>query len=89
MARYNLIMKDETYMKLLKKCVEQGGISMGRLLNDIVDASVAEDKVEIKTKCLHCEDMPVFRGFKDGKTILLCEMHLNQEKKFLEGWKLI
>lgn len=39
LARYSLIIKDKTYLKLLKWCAKEGK-SMGRLLNDIVDKAV-------------------------------------------------
>ena len=37
MARYSLIMKDKTYMKLLQYGARQGK-TMGKLLNEILDA---------------------------------------------------
>ena len=88
MARYNLIMSDENYMKLMQIAVEQG-ITMGRLLNDIISNAVEGDTSETKEGCWYCGEPPKYRAFHEGKMMLICETHFQEHKKALSGWKVI
>ena len=86
MARYGLIMKDATYMKLMKLAAEQG-ISMGRLLNDIVDKAVMEEKLDIEMVCTFCEGPAEYKGFLGDQTHLYCGFHFERDKHLLGGWR--
>jgi hypothetical protein len=85
-ARYNLIMSDENYMKLMKVAVERG-ITMGRLLNDLIQKAVDGQVIDFMSACIVCGDPAKYRAFEDGKMWNLCETHFKEKKDTLEGWK--
>ena len=55
MARYNLIMKDQTYMLLLKQAASQG-YTMGKYINIVLNKVAAEGIIEktSETVCADC-----------------------------------
>ena len=88
MARYSLIMSDENYVKLVNMTTEQG-ITMGRLLNDIINEYLETIDPTSKTSCHYCEQDPVWYAFENGKKISICERCLALHKSELEGWRRI
>ena len=89
MARYNLIMSDENYMKLMQIAVDRG-ITMGRLLNDIIQKECDVRIEGSDDNCMYCDQLGIYKTFKDGKPLgLMCEHHFHEHKKALSGWKVI
>ena len=86
MARYSLIMKDETYVKLIRKATDEG-ISMGRLLNDIIEAYAEDVLPPTQIKCLYCNEKPAYRVILNERYFYMCESHFAQNKNLLEGYK--
>lgn len=81
-------MKDATYVKLLEMCAKQGGISMGRLLNNIVDKAVEGEEEVFKIACHVCGEDPIWKCFdKEKNVMLLCQEHFLKEKNDLTGWR--
>ncbi len=86
MARYTLILKDKTYVKLLKKAEAQGK-TLGRFLNDILD-EIAEGEGDFNPSvCFFCGRPAEFEGhgFK-GKKLYFCSSHI-EAKMLCKGWR--
>lgn len=88
MARYNLIIKDETYYKLMQMALEKQ-ISMGRLLNDILNVIVSGKKLDIESKCYKCGKSPAWQVWKDNTQLLACEEHYKENFPEWESWRQI
>ena len=82
-------MKDSTYVELMNIAAAKE-ISMGRLLNDILDRACEGKEIVIKSVCHICGNPATVKAFKktrDGTEIhMLCEIHFEENRPFLDGW---
>jgi len=76
-ARYSLIMRDATYVVLVQEAVRRG-ISLGKLLNEILDRAAEEIKggVVQRAVCIVCGRPAAKVGFGAGQQRLyVCVLH--------------
>jgi len=89
-ARYSLIMRDATYIVLVQEAVRRG-ISLGKLLNEILDQAAEEIKggVVQQAICIACGRPAVKVGFGAGQQRLyVCALHQSQLRG-LKGTRVI
>jgi hypothetical protein len=86
MARYGLILKDDSYVKLVN-IASSKGVTLGRLFNDIIEDYLVDNKPVDERSCLYCEKQPEYRVIMNGRVFFMCEAHYIQNKQFLEGYK--
>ena len=86
MARYGIIMKDVTYMKLMNICLEKS-MTMGKLINVILDEYVQEEKLGIKPKCDVCGETAVMKAFYIDRTAVYCRKDFEEMKDLFKGWQ--
>lgn len=94
MAKYTLIIRDKTYITLVQEALMQR-LSLGKLINKILDSYVAQAKASGGTPapaiCLVCGRKATFLGRGHGnQTFFVCSVHMDMAKrapsyKFLEG----
>jgi len=83
MARYSLIIRDTTYIVLVQEAVKRG-LSLGKLLNQILDKAAEETKGGLvqSATCIVCGQPATKVGFGSGQQKLyVCTAH----KKRLVG----
>ena len=84
LARYNLIMKDETYFKLVAQATAQKK-SMGRYLNDVLN-EVANNAGDISGPplCVECGRPATYEEFTDDARAYVCDSHRHTN---IKGYK--
>ena len=92
MARYSLIIRDTTYVILIKEAVRHGK-SLGKYLNEILDAEAQRvgeaGQLPLNPVCIVCGQPAVLAGFGEGQQKLyVCARHESLIKK-LKGRKKI
>ena len=74
MTRYNLIVRDKTYLKLMQYGAEEGK-SFGKLVNEILDNWALTEGKDVVKMCVICGNK-VAAGIKvNGVGNWLCEAH--------------
>ena len=82
-ARYSLIMKDQTYLVLLKKASGEGK-TMGRFLNDELDKLAVKEHIEEGPKLCRCGHKAVYIEHWENVSLDVCRVHL--DKRGSKGW---
>ena len=90
MARYSLIIRDATYLKLLQMAASQGK-TMGKLLNELLDKVASEVTADghlaASPVCIVCGAKAVFEGHGKGQQrLFVCALHKNQLRR-LNGFR--
>ncbi len=90
MARYSLIIRDATYLKLLQRAAAQGK-TMGKILNEILDREAevvnADGHVAASPVCIICGAKALFEGHGKGQQrLFVCSLHKNIVKD-LNGYR--
>jgi hypothetical protein len=87
MARYSLILKDDTYVGLMKQASALG-LSFGKYANQILDKQL---KLEVKeNRCFVCGALPIIEVLgQSGQMIYLCKVHASLEAKLGHTYKVV
>jgi hypothetical protein len=85
MAKYSLILKDVTFVKLVQ-LAQAKNQSLGKYLNELLNETALGTIIEAKEKtCFICNKRAVFEVHGYG-VIFLCKHH-EEYKKLGKGWK--
>ena len=86
MAKYSLILKDSTFVKLLKDAGDKG-LTFGRYVNDCLNKLAEDPKEKGACGCFVCGEKPKIEvhGF-NAEPIFLCAQH-QLYKKMGQGWR--
>lgn len=90
MARYNLIIRDATYLKLLQAAAGQGK-TMGKLLNEILDNVASETNADghlaASPICIVCGAKATFECHGKGQQrLFICLAHKSLSSQ-LDGYR--
>jgi hypothetical protein len=88
MARYGLIIKDDSYVKFVEIAARKG-ITLGRLFNDVLEGflSVQGNVKDIGRVCHYCHEKPVFSVILNNMKLFVCQEHFEKNKKAWGAWK--
>lgn len=91
MARYNLIIRDQTYVKLLEYAVRKNK-SLGKVLNEVLDGFAknlqADGHVPAQAVCIVCGRKANFEMYGKGQQkLFVCTIHKSNFDRFVDNYK--